>query len=431
MSNGTAYTRYSSGSKGGGTKSGSNAGFKSIGIFMQYLLSLLSGKQALPPAPPPTPRLVLLANNSFDAKCLDGSPPGYYFRPGTGAGKSMWHIYLPGGAWCTSAADCVARSKTWLGSSTFYPDDPNSEVIRPPFTGMLSSNSSINPPFHSWNLVRLIYCDGGGFAGATGRLNVGGGTVLYLDGWRIMRAILEDLKSNRGIKSAAQILLSGSSAGGQAVVALCDRIAGALPWAATKCISDSGFFIDSKDRWGGFTWRGVAKSVVDLHRPKWTCMEGLPESDQWKCFFPQYTLSSITSPIFIVHTLFDSVASRIGGLLPWNNTYAFECLREVAWTSKNVTGVVQRKEWSKITWRTNFCTPMERSALFTTASILFEELERAIGSVGAVTAFAPTAVGHGALFMNTWTGPWVQGVSLEMAIVQWFADDLSVRFIHM
>ncbi|GJP33092.1 hypothetical protein CLOM_g17654 [Closterium sp. NIES-68] len=86
-------------------------------------------------------------------------------------------------------SECVARSKTWLGSRTFYPDTLRSSA---PFTGMLSSNSSINPPFHSWNLVRLIYCDGGGFAGATGRLNVGGGTVLYLDGgescglsWRI------------------------------------------------------------------------------------------------------------------------------------------------------------------------------------------------------------------------------------------------------
>ncbi|CAI5480423.1 unnamed protein product [Closterium sp. Yama58-4] len=304
------------------------------------------------------------------ARCLDGSPPGYYFRVGTGAGKNMWHIYLPGGAWCGSAAECVARSKTRLGSSTFYPDDPNSKVIRPPFMGILSSNSSTNPAFYNWNLVRpiycdgggfagttgrvevgggkvlyldgwkivraildgewcgcgerwstvmagdlqgrpggwrwgvgkcctwmggrsfglfwmvsgvvvvkggLLYCDGGGFAGTTGRVEVGGGKVLYLDGWKIVRAILDDLKSYRGLKSAAQILLSGSSAGGQAVVALCDRIAAAFPWAATKCISDSGFFIDSKDRTGGFTWRILAKSVVDLHQPKWSCLDG-PDS---------------------------------------------------------------------------------------------------------------------------------------------------------
>ncbi|CAI5510208.1 unnamed protein product, partial [Closterium sp. Naga37s-1] len=197
-------------------------------------------------------------------------PPGYYFRAGTGGGKNMWHIYLPGGAWCGSAAQCVARSKTLFGTSTLYPADPEpGAALRPPFNGMLSSNSSINPPFYNWNLVRLLYCDGGGYAGTAGRVDVGNGTVLYLDGWKIVQAVIEDLKSKRGIKSAAQILLSGSSAGGQAVVALCDRIAAAFPWAATKCISDSGFFIDSKDRVGGYTWRTAVKSIVALHKPSW------------------------------------------------------------------------------------------------------------------------------------------------------------------
>ncbi|CAI5525134.1 unnamed protein product [Closterium sp. Naga37s-1] len=228
------------------------------------------------------------------------SPPGYYFRAGTGGGKNMWHIYLPGGAWCGSAAQCVARSKTLYGTSTLYPTDPEpNAAIRPPFYGMLSSNSTINPPFYNWNLVRLIYCDGAGYSGTAGRLEVGSnGTVLYLDGWNIIQAVIEDLQSKRGIKSAAQILLSGSSAGGQAVVALCDRIAAAFPWAPTKCIADSGFFIVggyswrngvndslppslptcspppplpfsySKDRMGGYSWRNGVKNIVALHEQR-------------------------------------------------------------------------------------------------------------------------------------------------------------------
>ncbi|CAI5995464.1 unnamed protein product, partial [Closterium sp. NIES-64] len=211
-------------------------------------------------------------------------PPGYYFRAGTGGGKNMWHIYLPGGAWCGTAAQCVARSKTLFGTSTLYPTDPApNAALRPPFNGILSSNSTINPPFYNWNLVRLIYCDGGGYSGTAGRLEVGtNGTAIYLDGWSIVQAVIEDLQSKRGIKSASQILLSGSSAGGQAVVALCDRIAAAFPWAPTKCISDSGFFIDSKDRVGGYTWRNGVKSIVAMHKPSWpACQDGLPENDQW------------------------------------------------------------------------------------------------------------------------------------------------------
>ncbi|CAI6001201.1 unnamed protein product [Closterium sp. NIES-65] len=120
------------------------------------------------------------------------SPPGYYFRAGTGAGKSMWHIYLPHGGWCRNANECVGRSKTALGSSTFYPDDPtNATIPSPGFNGILSSNSSINPPFYNWNLVRLIYCDGGGYSGTAGRLEINNDTAINLDGWNIVQAVIE------------------------------------------------------------------------------------------------------------------------------------------------------------------------------------------------------------------------------------------------
>ncbi|GJP33093.1 hypothetical protein CLOM_g17655 [Closterium sp. NIES-68] len=401
-------------------------------MFLQYLLSLLAGNPPPRPTPPAKPRLVLLPDNSFDAKCLDGSPPGYYFRPGTGAGKSMWHIYLPGGAWCTSAAQCVVRSKSALGSSTFYPDDPTNKTLSPPFNGILSSNSSINPPFHNWNLVRLIYCDGAGYSGTAGRLEVNAATVLYLDGWNIIQAVIADLKANHGIKSAAQILLSGSSAGGQAVISLCDRIAAALPWAPTKCIADSGFFIDSKDRAGGYSWRNAAKSLVALHKPSWpACMDALPETDRWECFFPQYTLQGVTTPIFLFHTFFDITASQIGGLLPWNSTYAYSCLAEVLRTATDVTGIIRRKEWSSIVWKSNYCTAGERDALFGAASVLYDELESIIGSVDTVAAFVPTGVAHTVLFLNTWTNAWIRGMSVESEIVRWLANEMSDRFVHM
>ncbi|CAI5463363.1 unnamed protein product, partial [Closterium sp. Yama58-4] len=162
-------------------------------------------------------------------------PPGYYFRAGTGVGRSKWHIYLPQGAWCSTPAECVARSKINRGSSTFFPQVPSKKhPLFPGFTGMFSSSSRINPPFHDWNTVRFIYCDGGGYLGTVGRLEVGNGSVLYLDGWNIIQAVIEDLKSRRGIQSATHIILSGSSAGGQAALALCDRIAAAFPHATTK-----------------------------------------------------------------------------------------------------------------------------------------------------------------------------------------------------
>ncbi|CAI5535108.1 unnamed protein product [Closterium sp. Naga37s-1] len=54
------------------------------------------------------PELTLLANNSYGARCLDGSPPGYYFRPGSGEGADAWHVHLPMGGWCFNRSALIA-----------------------------------------------------------------------------------------------------------------------------------------------------------------------------------------------------------------------------------------------------------------------------------------------------------------------------------
>ncbi|CAI5963743.1 unnamed protein product [Closterium sp. NIES-64] len=167
--------------------------------------------------------LILLRNNRLGAKCLDGSPPGYYFRPGTGSGRRKWQVYLPGGGWCA-----------WFG-------------------GILSAHETENPVFNNWNLVRLVYCDGGGYAGTRGRIKLTRGffrlNSTATASSRTVRlaaatnAVLEDLQHHRGFGAASQILLSGSSAGGQATANLCDWLASSFPSASIRCLVDSGFFL--------------------------------------------------------------------------------------------------------------------------------------------------------------------------------------------
>ena len=90
--------------------------------------------------------------------CLDGSPPGYYMRPGTGDGANKWVLHLMGGAWCYNTNDCYERSKTTLGTTTLW----NETAV---FLGILSDDATTNPDFYNWNAVFFIYCDGGSFAG--------------------------------------------------------------------------------------------------------------------------------------------------------------------------------------------------------------------------------------------------------------------------
>ncbi|CAI5476542.1 unnamed protein product, partial [Closterium sp. Yama58-4] len=190
-----------------------------------------------------------------------------------------------------------ARHPTLLPPSTWL----QAAQLRPPLEGILSSSAGENPALYQWNLVRLIYCDGGGYAGTRGALNVSlappaaaaqrnassagnsispstGSTkstkssalptaAIYLDGWNIIQAVIQDLVQKRGMRSASQILLSGSSAGGQATVNLCDWLASSFPSASTRCLVDLGFFLDTRDRAMNYTFRSLAQNLTALHRP--------------------------------------------------------------------------------------------------------------------------------------------------------------------
>ena len=64
------------------------------------------------------------------ARCLDGSPAGYYFRRGRDAQNlhdGGWVIYLEDGGFCFTEAQCREQSLTAHGSSATWPpsrDDP-------------------------------------------------------------------------------------------------------------------------------------------------------------------------------------------------------------------------------------------------------------------------------------------------------------------
>src|SRR4051794_25028266 len=65
-----------------------------------------------------------IANNATAWKlggvCLDRTPPGFYFRPGSGDGANKWRVHLRGGGWCTTAEDCYSRTFSDLGSAKYF-----------------------------------------------------------------------------------------------------------------------------------------------------------------------------------------------------------------------------------------------------------------------------------------------------------------------
>ncbi|CAI5503586.1 unnamed protein product [Closterium sp. Naga37s-1] len=118
---------------------------------------------------------------------------------------------------------------------------------------------------------------------------------------------VSSLRTRRGMGAASHVLFSGSSAGGHAIIMHCDRLAAAFPRAKATCLSDSGFFVDAKDRFGQNFWRGRIQALTALHRinvPKCPAA-GSQVKDNWVCFLPENSLPQITTPLFLFQFHFD------------------------------------------------------------------------------------------------------------------------------
>lgn len=77
---------------------------------------------------------------------------------GHGTGANKWVLHLIGGAWCSTTEQCHERSFTLFGSSHLWP-----ETLE--WFGIFSGDEDANPDFYNWNVVAMMYCDGGSFAG--------------------------------------------------------------------------------------------------------------------------------------------------------------------------------------------------------------------------------------------------------------------------
>lgn len=245
----------------------------------------------------PVPMTLVTDAAAKGAVCLDGSAPAYHFSPGFGSGANNWLVHMEGGGWCRSTAECLARRDTYRGSST---------KMKPmSFSGILGNQQNYNPDFYNWNKVKVRYCDGSSFTGDVE--SVDPGTKLYYRGARIWQAIMDELLA-KGMKNAQNALLSGCSAGGLASILHCDKFHGLLPSSAhVKCFSDAGYFIDAKDVTGADHIRDFYAAVVATHGSA----KNLPSSCTSKfspslCFFPQYVVPEMSTPLFILNAAYDS-----------------------------------------------------------------------------------------------------------------------------
>jgi len=257
------------------------------------------------------------------AQCLDGSFPTYYHRAATGPAASSgknWLLYFQGGGWCRpdppdsddkeplpfppSLIDwCSDRATSELGSTRS--DAATHDFSEKP---LFSKDPFQNPMFHDWHVVFIRYCDGSSFSSRPGAA--------------ILQAILKHLTKHRGFSKAAEVVVSGCSAGAVAAALHVEAVRNAVPDANIAALLDSGFFPDwSRPHHHDGTTERAPPGIwpIDTHlqlaiRDHGSVLAGSMPADcllhhqdaPWRCAFLEHLLPFVAVPSFVLQSRFDA-----------------------------------------------------------------------------------------------------------------------------
>ncbi|XP_053713050.1 carboxylesterase notum2-like [Synchiropus splendidus] len=329
--------------------------------------------------------------------CNDGTAAGFYLKEVKGSRR--WLLFLEGGWCCYSQDTCASRFQNIprLMSSSGWPQTKKG-------TGILSSNVEENPHWHNANIVFIPYCSSDVWSGtgpgptsplrqrqAKDKERSTNATDYVFMGSFIIREVVKDLIP-KGIKQAKVVMLAGTSAGGTGVLLNIEKVAYQLAQlgaeAQVRGLVDSGWFLESKQerppncpetiscspedaiKMGLRLWNGV---VPDR------CRQLYKRGEEWQCFFGHKLYSSLTTPLFVVHWLFDEEQLRMENIYVGGQT-----LSDAQWQFIQNLGT---------------------------------ELKNSLTDVTAV--FAPSCLSHVLITKSNWMSFQVKGTSLPRALQCW------------
>ncbi|XP_057772738.1 pectin acetylesterase 7-like isoform X2 [Salvia miltiorrhiza] len=202
-----------------------------------------------------------------------------------------------GGGWCSQISECRDRSSSRLGSSHLMGSQTT-------FSGILDSNCTFNPDFCNWHKVFIYYCDGSSFMSNIEQIDPK--INLTFRGARIFNVMMDEMLA-KGMRNAQNAILTGTSAGGLATILHCDKFRKLFSDAIrVKCISDSGFFMHGEGHHGYENRENFFANVIKTHKLANSLSPACTSKrNSSLCFFPEYLVEDIQTPLFMLESAFD------------------------------------------------------------------------------------------------------------------------------
>jgi len=208
----------------------------------------------------------LLDNTTYpDARCNDGTPGGYIFRPGTGLGTQRWVVNFTHYRFCETNADCAAHPNNLVSTKGLKSGISTGEAL----TGILSPDPTANPDFYDANAVQVLYCSSDIYTGDKAPVKTpfdkaNAAETWYFKGRAIAEAALQDLLVRQGMSSATELMLTGDSSGAYGLFLDANDLLPLVPSGIRTVIAPDGGFLQDL---GGYDPNAVATGYVSTARP--------------------------------------------------------------------------------------------------------------------------------------------------------------------
>ncbi|EAR95937.2 pectinacetylesterase family protein (macronuclear) [Tetrahymena thermophila SB210] len=280
-----------------------------------------------------TPIPFTIIDTPENARCLDGSKPGIYYRPGEHKRNTL--IYLEGVGNCAGHTvddileNCYQRSFTLIGSSKYRPSFFNESEIE----GIFREDDKT---FGRWNLLIIPTCEGNLIQLILNililvkclllmqemlLLNIK--ILLCISGHKKMLMFIFDyMIKNYQLNLNHNVILSGSSAGAFGAHQYANYLQKILPLTDVRIIPDSGFFLDSPEPFqqivqvfGNFIKNDHYKTIFP------ECKYQTIGSDFYKCILLKYSWEFIQTDAFIIGSLYDNWALQYIYQIPCYNHF--------------------------------------------------------------------------------------------------------------